>query len=193
MSPAKGVSVIMSGNLPIPGDVDPPDKASPPETPSIIDLLMSQVSVELDDIKESTLDELAALDELDDLDDLDASDDLAGEPLPMAAALSPLAQVEEPELVSFESLDNAEEPDTIGEDSDEVEDLLEDVEDLIEDYIDIDLDDDELLDEGYDLDDDDVGSYRDLYGEDDTIIPSFREGDYAEEEESESAYYDDLR
>ena len=66
-------------------------------------------------------------------------------------------------------------------------------ESLIEDFIDVDIDDDELEDEGYDLDDDDYGNYRDLYGDDDSIIPSFREGEFAEEEENDTAYYDDLR
>ena len=67
------------------------------------------------------------------------------------------------------------------------------METLIEDYIDVELEDDELEDEGYHLDDEDINSYHDLYGDDDTIIPSFREGEFAEEEDGDTDYYNELR
>ena len=128
-----------------------------------------------------------------DLDDLDEIAAPVNAPDPLEAALAAFAEAAEPELVSFEGLDDADAPEELEAEDDEVDELLEDVEDLIEDYVDVDLEDDELEDEGYDLDDDDIGSYRDLYGEDDTIIPSFREGEFAEEEDGDSAYYDDMR
>lgn len=181
---------MVSGDLPTPGDAGPVDEKKGPEMSSLIDLLMSKARTDLDEIEEPTLDDLAAMDDLDDVEEIAAP---VSEPLALEAALSAFAEVEAPELVSFEGLDDAQEPVELEQDIDEVDDLLEDVEGLIEDYIDIDLEDDELDDEGYDLDDDDVGSYRDLYGEDDTITPSFREGEFAEEEEGDSAYYDDLR
>jgi len=180
----------MSGIPPSPGDAGARKDIDDQNKPSILDLLMRGAQAKLDDIEEPTAADLAALDELDDPSKFDAGLDEIVE-LPPAIAL--LAEPEEPELVSLESLDDVDEPDTSAEDLEEVDDLLEDVESLIEDYVDIDLEDDDLDDEGYDLDDDDISSYHDLYGDDDTIVPSFREGEFAEEEEGDAEYYDDLR
>ncbi len=181
---------MLSGNLSNGKGGGPPGDKAENEAASLIDLMMRQARNELDEIKEPTS---ADLDELDELDDLVEIEETLAEPAALQPALSLLAQLEEPELVSLESLDDAEPLAVPEEDADEVEELLDDVESLIEDYIDIDLKDEELKDEGYDLDDDDGGSYRDLYGDDDTIVPSFREGEFAEEDESDTAYYDDMR
>ena len=167
------------------------------------DLLLRSLSSELDHIEEPTAAELDAIDdsaELDDLDDLVALEALDTIDIPkparardMSQALALLAELDEPELVSLESLDDAEPEAELDDEIDDVEELLDDVEGLIEDYVDLDLEDDELQDEGYDLDDEDDGSYRDLYGDDDTIIPSFREGEFAEEEDGDTDYYNELR
>ena len=180
----------MSGIVPSPGDAAPADGKPGSEASSLLDLLLSRARTDLESVDEPTLEDLEAMDDLDDLDEIDAPVNAAGA---LEAALAAFAEVEEPELVSFEGLDDSDAPEEHAPEHDEVDELLEDVEGLIEDYVDIDLEDDELEDEGYDLDDDFVSSYHDLYGEDDTIIPSFREGEFAEEEDGDSAYYDDLR
>ncbi len=181
---------MLSGNMPNGNDGDPPgDNASDDKT-SLIDMLLQLGRDKLDHIEEPTAAELDALENMD--DELDAPLVADVETPPEAQpALALLAELEEPELLSLEGLDDAE-PNVEAE-GDEVEDLLDEAESLIEDYIDIDLDDDELDDEGYDLDDDDIGSYSDLYGDDDTIIPSFREGEFVEEEDGDTDYYNELR
>ncbi len=176
----------MSGNPP--GAGAGPDKdADDAKMASLIEMMMRDAQAKLEDIEEPTPDDLAALEDLDDLPEIEA--------LPEAAIdlRSLLAEPEEPEMVSLETLDDVDEPQASAEDLDDVEGLLEDVETLIEDYIDIELEDDELEDEGYDLDDEDINSYHDLYGDDDTIIPSFREGEFAEEEDGDTDYYNELR
>ena len=185
-------SQIGSGASPSPPKGGPQKDADDKQAQSIFDLLTRGAQASLDHIEEPTAADLAAIDEFDDAEDFDVALDDA---LELRPALDLLAAAEEPELVSLEGLDDIEEPESPAEELDDVEELLEDVESLIEDYIDVDLDDEELDDEGYDPDDDedDVSSYHDLYGDDDAIIPSFREGEFAEEEESDSAYYDDLR
>lgn len=176
----------MSGNPPGAGaglDKDAEDA----NIASLIDMMMRSAQANVDDIEEPTPADLAALEELDDLPEIET---------PPEAAIdlgSLLAEPEEPEMVSLETLDDVDEAQASPEDLDEVEELLEDVETLIEDYIDVELDDDELEDEGYDLDDEDINSYHDLYGDDDTIIPSFREGEFAEEEDGDTDYYNELR
>lgn len=180
---------MLSGNTPNGNDRDPAGDKASDDTTSLIDMLLQQARGKLDHIEEPT----AA--ELDALENLDGELAEADETLPKAAqaqpALALLAELEEPELLSFEGLDDAEP--LIKAEGDEVEDSLDETESLIEDYIDVELDDDELDDEGYDLDDDDVGSYNDLYGDDDTIIPSFREGEFVEEEDGDTDYYNELR
>ena len=163
-----------------PADNEPPGK-------SLLDFLRAGASVNLDDIGEPSAEELAALDN-EELDDslLNQTDGLP------QSALSLLAELDEPELVSLESLDDADEA-GLTDEQDAAGDLLDEDESLVEDFVDIELDDAELADEGYDLDDEDVESYRDLYGEDDAIIPSFREGEFVEEDDGDSAYYDELR
>jgi hypothetical protein len=156
-------------------------------------MLLQQARGKLDHIEEPTAAELDALERMED----ELTGELAGDDktLPEVAeaqpALALLAELEEPEVLSLEGLDDAE-PD-IEADGDDLDDLLDEAENLIEDYVDVDLDDDELDDEGYDLDDDEVGSYSDLYGDDDTIIPSFREGEFVEEEDGDTDYYNELR
>ncbi len=180
----------MSGIVPNSGDAAPADGEAGAAS-SLLDLFLSQArNSDLESIEEPTLDDLEAMGDLDDLDEIAAP---VNEPTALEAALAAFAEAEEPELVSFEGLDDADATEELETEHDDVDELLEDVEGLIEDYVDVDLEDDELEDEGYDLDDDYIGSYRDLYGEDDTIIPSFREGEFAEEEDGDSAYYDDLR
>ena len=183
---------MLSGNMPEGIEVDPGDQASD-DTPSLFDLFFQQASGKLDHIEEPTAAELEALENLDDeladelVDDVESRPEAADEP----PALALLAELDEPEVLSLERLDDAEP--VVEAEGDEVEDLLDEAESLIEDYIDIELDDDELDDEGYDLDDDDFGSYRDLYGDDDTIVPSFREGEFVEEEDGDTDYYNELR
>ncbi len=184
---------MLSGDSPNGNDAGPPAEEEGPEAASLLDLLMRQARSNLDQIEEPSL---AALDELEDFDDaeiLDEVEDSPKAPLDLNPALALLAKLEEPELVSLEGLDDAEPVAALDDDNEEVDDLLDDVESLIEDFVDIDLEDEELDDEGYDLDDDELGSYRDLYGDDDAIIPSFREGEFAEEDEADTAYYDDMR
>ena len=177
---------MLSGKISNGNGGDPPAGDAGDDKTSLIDLLLQQARGKLDHIEEPTAAELDALEHME--------DELAGEDksLPEAAeaqpALALLAGLEEPEILSLERLDDAE-PD-IEADGD---DLLDEAENLIEDYVDIDLNDDELDDEGYDLDDDEVGSYSDLYGDDDTIIPSFREGEFVEEEDGDTDYYNELR
>ena len=187
----------MSANLPMQLDRGPLREDSSEEAPSLLDMMMAQANRKLDNIAEPSPEDLAALADLDDLEDIDT---VLDEPDVLHPALSLLAELDEPELVSLESLDDVKETaaldhdlDEVDELLDEVDELLDDVESLIVDYIDVDIDDDELEDEGYDLDDDEFGNYRDLYGDDDSIIPSFSEGEFAEEEENGTAYYDDLR
>lgn len=175
----------MSGKPPSPGK-----DAEDSEISSLIDKMMRSAQAKLDDIEEPTAAELAAMDDLDDLPEimppLDAAVDLQ-------PALALLAAAEEPEVVSLETLDEIGEAEATSDDLEEVEELLEDAESLIDDYIDVELDDEELDDEGYALDDDDIRSYHDLYGDDDTIIPSFREGEFAEEEDGDTDYFNELR
>ena len=130
------------------------------------------------------------MDNLDELPDIDAPLDAA---IDLQPALALLAQPEEPEVLSLDTLDDVAVVEANADGLEDVEELLEDVETLIDDYIDVELDDDELVDEGYDLDDDDISSYHDLYGDDDTIVPSFREGEFAEEEDGDTDYYNELR
>jgi hypothetical protein len=177
----------MSGSPPRPGEAGPPKGAEDKKTSSIIDMLMRGAQASLDGIEEPTAADLAALDDLDEIDTT-LKDSIELQP-----ALALLAKVEEPEFVSLEGLDDIEAPETPDGELEDVEELLEDVESLMEDYIDVDLDDVELDDEGYDLDEDDISSYHDLYGDDDTIIPSFREGEFAEEEDGDTDYYNELR
>ena len=174
-----------------------PRGKKPAAEASLIEMLMRRAPADLDHIAEPTAAELDAIDELEEFDELDTLDALPPEATLPAPAVNPalalLAELDEPELLSLESLDDAEPEQALDDDIDEVDDLLDDVESLIEDYVDLDLDDDELQDEGYDLDDEEDGSYRDLYGDDDTIIPSFREGEFAEEEDGDTDYYNELR
>lgn len=151
---------------------------------TLLELMMGDALADLDDIEEPSAAELAALDEME------AED----EPLELPEAIQPpqslLNTLEEPEMVSLESLDDADDIEAVEEDLLEEDELLDD---LLDNYADLDLNDDELEDEGYDLDDDDIDHYQDLYGEDGDIIPSFREGETDDEDESDIAYYDDLR
>lgn len=173
----------MSSQPPMP--IAPPDNEPPGK--SLLDLLRAGASANLDDIGEPSAEELAALDD-EELDD-SLLDQTAGLP---SSALSLLAELDEPELVSLEGLDDADEAELTDE-QDAASGLLDEDESLVEDFVDIELDDAELADEGYDLDDEDIESYYDLYGEDDAIIPSFREGEFVEEDDGDSAYYDELR
>ena len=188
---------MLSGVSPNGNEAKPPAEEAGADTASLFDLLFQNAPADLDQIAEPTAEDLAAIDELETLDDIADLDetalDTALPPPALNPALALLAEIEEPELVSLESLDDADELPELEEDLEEVEELLEDAENLIEDYVELDLDEDDLEDEGYDLDDDDYSSYRDLYGDDDAIIPSFREGEFAEEDEGDTAYYDDLR
>lgn len=168
--------------------IAPPD--SEPPSQSLLDLLGVGASAHLDDIGEPSAEELAALD-MEGLDDslLAQTDDLP------QSALSLLAELDKPELVSLEGLDEADEAE-LDDEGDAPGDLLDEDKTLVEDFVDIELDDAEMADEGYDLDDEDdenIESYYDLYGEDDAIIPSYREGEFAEEDDGDSAYYDELR
>lgn len=177
----------MSGNPPGAADAGPDKDADDAKISSLIEMMMRGAQAKLDDIDEPTPADLAALEDLDDLPAIET---------PPEAAIdlrSLLAEPEEPEMVSLETLDDIDEAPAGDDDLEDVEELLEDVETLIEDYIDVELADDELEDEGYDLDDEDINSYHDLYGADDTIIPSFREGEFAEEEDGDTDYYNELR
>ena len=165
--------------------IAPPDNEPPGK--SLLDLLRADANTNLDDIGEPSAEELAALDN-EELDDslLEQTEDFH------QTARSLLADYFKPELVSLEGLDDADEAELTDE-QDAAGDLLDEDESLVEDFVDIELDDAELADEGYDLDDEDIESYYDLYGEDDAIIPSFREGEFVEEDDGDSAYYDELR
>ncbi len=164
----------------------PPDRRAEEDSimPSLLGLVMGDALADLEDIEEPSAAELAAMDAM-------AVED---EPLELPEAIQPplsmLNSLEEPELVSFEGLDDADDIETIEEDLVEEDELLED---LLDNYADQDTDDDDIEDEGYDLDDDDIDHYQDLYGDDGDIIPSFREGETDDEDESDIAYYDDLR
>ncbi len=189
---------MLSGVLPNGNEAETPAEKSGLEAASLIDMLMRQAQSDLDQLEEPTPAELAAIDELENLgefEDLEEAtlEEPLAQPPDLNPALSLLTELDEPELVSLESLDDAEPLGELEEDVDDVEELLDDVESLIEDYVDLDLEDGDLEDEGYDLDDDDYGSYRDLYGDDDAIIPSFREGEFAEEEDGDTDYYNELR
>ncbi len=168
-----------------PRPIAPPNQEPPVK--SLLDLLRDGADSNLDDIGEPSAEELAALDK-EGLDDslLEQTDDLP------QSALALLAELDKPELVSLEGLDDADEAEH-DDGQDAAGDLLDEDESLVQDFVDIELDDAELLDEGYDLDDEDIESYHDLYGEDDAIIPSFREGEFAEDDDGDSAYYDELR
>ena len=175
----------MSGIPPSPGDAGPDKDAEDSNVSSLIEMMMRGAESKLDDLNEPTPAELAAMDDLDDLPDIESP---LGAAIDLQPALALLAEAEEPEVVSLETLDDVEKAEANGDDMEEVEELLEDVETLIDDYIDVELDD-----EGYDLDDEDIDSYHDLYGDDDTIVPSFREGEFAEEEDGDTDYYNELR
>ena len=159
---------------------------SQPTVNSLIDMLRPGAATHLDDIDEPSPEELAALDN-EALDDDFAQLDAA-----LPSALSMLAELEQPELVSLEGLDDAED-EPVDDSLDSADELPEEDEPPLDDFVDLELDDDELADEGYDLDDEDVESYRDLYGDDDAIIPSFREGEFADDDDGDSAYYEELR
>ena len=180
----------MSGDRPKPGGARPDRDAEDSGIAALLDMMMRDAQASLDDIAEPTAADLAAIDEMDDLGEAEPARDASVE---LAPALALIAEAEEPEVLSLDTLDDIEEAEATADELEDVEELLEDVETLIEDYIDVDLDDDELDDEGYDLDDDDIDSYRDLYGDDDTIVPSFREGEFAEEEDGDTDYYNELR
>ena len=166
---------------------------------SLLDMMMRDALSDLDDIPEPTAEELAALDELE----LDDETPLMPPP-EMPSAMALLAALDEPELVSLESLDQPEAMNALDDDLDgEIEDELDDAldaedddelaDDLLENYADIEVDEASLHDEGYDLDDDDIENYHDLYGEDGVIIPSFREGELDEDDDSDVESYDGLR
>ncbi len=180
----------MADTPPSPDDAGANSDAEDINISSFIDMMMRDAQAKLDDIQEPTPAELAAMGDLGDLPDIEAPLDAA---IDLQPALALLAPAEEPEVVSLETLDDVDEAGANGDDLEEVEELLDDVESLIDDYIDEDLDDDDLADEGYDLDDDDINSYHDLYGDDDAIIPSFREGEFADEEDGDTDYYNELR
>ena len=137
---------------------------------------------DLDDIPEPTAEELAALEATDDATD-DLVEAIAIAPIP---ALTLLEDPEPPELLRLETLDDVVE--------DEDLDSLDDVDDLLDedDLLDFDDEDEDDLDEDFDLDDDKL-SYSDLYDDDDTVMPSFREGEYAEEEDGDTAFFNDMR
>ena len=168
----------MSGKPPSLGDAGPDKDAEDSKISSFINMMIRGAQAKLDDIEEPTPAELAAMDDLDDLPEIETPPEAA---IDLQPALALRAQAEEPEVVSLETLDDVAETAANGDDLEEVEELLEDVETLIDDYIDIDLDDDE------------IDNYHDLYGDDDTIVPSFREGEFAEEEDGDTDYYNELR
>ena len=161
---------------------------------SLLDLMMRDALADLDDIPEPTAEELAALDELE----LEDETPFTPPPQELPSAMALLAALDEPELVSLESLDQ---PEAMAELDDEMNGELEDemddedddfADDMLENYADIEVDDASLHDEGYDLDDDDIDNYQDLYGEDGVIIPSFREGEL-DDDDSDVESYDGLR
>ena len=176
----------MSAGRDVHQETGPPEKREEEESiaSNLLNLLMADALADLDDIAEPSAAELAALDEME------AEDAPLEPPEAKQPPLALLNTLEEPEMVSLEGLDDTDVLTSIDEESLEEDDPLDD---LLENYADIDVDDDELEDEGYDLDDDDIENYQDLYGEDGDIIPSFREGETDDEDESNIAYYDDLR
>ena len=176
----------MSAGRDVHQETGPPEKREEEQSiaSNLLDLLMADALADLDDIEEPSAAELAAL------VDLAAEDEPLEPPEANQPPLVLLGTQEEPEMVSLEGLDDAEVLESIDEELQEEDDPLDD---LLDNYADIDLDDDELEDEGYDLDDDDIENHQDLYGEDGDIIPSFREGETDDEDESGIAYYDDLR
>ncbi len=180
----------MSGKLSNPAEAGPDKDAVDSNISAFLDMMMRGRQAKLEDIEEPTSAELAAMDDLDDLPD--SLPPLASA-IDLQPALALLAEAEEPELVSLETLDDVADADANADDLEEADELLDDMDSLIDNYIDVELDDDELDDEGYDLDDDDINSYRDLYGDDDAIIPSFREGEFADEDDGDTDYYNELR
>ncbi len=173
--------------------------AASPENPeqskglakSLLEMMMRELKTDLEAIDGPSAADLEALDELDD------NEVPLHIPLQPPVAPSQLPKLlptpEEPEMVSLERLDDVEDIsvlETLDEEILEEDDFLDE---LLEDHIDVGLDDDDLDDEGYDLDDDDIVHFQDLYGEDDSIIPSFREGELDDEDESGIAFYNDLR
>ena len=176
----------MSAGRDVRQKTETPDKPGDEDSiaSTLLELMMGDALANLDDIEEPSAAELAALDEME------AEDEPVELPEVIQPPLSMLNTLEEPEMVSLEGLDDADESETAEEDLLEEDDLLDD---LLDNFADLDLDDDELEDEGYDLDDDDIDHYQDLYGEDGDIIPSFREGETDDEDEGNIAYYDDLR
>ncbi|MCY4020962.1 MAG: hypothetical protein OXG39_16235 [Chloroflexi bacterium] len=176
----------MSAGRDVRQKTEPPDKRRDEDAiaSTLLDLMMGNAFADLDDIEEPSAAELAAMDEMD------AEEKPLELPEAIQSPLSLLNTPEEPEMVSLEGLDDADDIETVEEDLLEEDDLLDD---LLDNYADLELDDDELEDEGYDLDDDDIDHYQDLYGEDGDIIPSFREGETDDEDESDIAFYDDLR
>ncbi len=177
----------MSAGRDVRQKTETPDKRGEEDSiaSTLLELMMGDALADLDDIEEPSADELAALDEMEAEDESYELPEAIQQPPP-----SLLNTLEEPEMVSLEGLDDADDIETTEEDLLEEDDLLDD---LLDNYADLDLDDDELEDEGYDLDDDDIDHYQDLYGEDGDIIPSFREGETDDGDESDIAYYDDLR
>ena len=176
----------MSADRELHPNPEAPDMSEDKETMalSLLDLMMQDALADLDDIEEPTAADLAALDAMEENDPVPDRQPAA------QPALSLLAKLEEPELVSLESLETKGDIEVLEDELLEEDDFPDE---LLDNYIDIDLDDDELDDEGYDLDDEDIVHYQDLYGEDADIIPSFREGELDDEDESGIAYYDDLR
>ena len=172
----------------------------------LLDMLLGGGQTDLDDIAEPSAEELAALDdeglddEIGDLDDIGALADLASltnldETALPANALAILKEMEEPELVSLEGLDDSDA--TESEPLDAADELPEEDVAPLDEFVDVDveLDDEELADDGYDLDVEEVESYRDLYGDDDAIIPSFREGGFMDDDDDDgdSEYFDEMR
>ena len=158
---------------------------------SLLDMMMRELKTDLEDIEGPSAADLEALDELDD-NEVPLGFPLNIPPLPPVAP-SLLPTLEEPEVVSLERLDDVEDISVLDTLDEEILEEDEFLDELLEDHIDVGLDDDDLDDEGYDLDDDDIVHFQDLYGEDDSIIPSFREGELDDEDESGVAFYDDLR
>jgi len=177
-----------------PPDAENPGDVHPADLDALLQAIGGALPSSLDDIEEPTAAELAEMESQEDLED-----DL---PLLPLAVLEPRAVQPKPDLVSLESLDEADldEP-ALDDELDPVPAAIAASDEPPSNYIDVDLDESALDDGGYELDDDDVdfasedadSSYHKLYGDDDVIIPSFREGEFAIEEDADSAYYDDLR
>ena len=181
-----------------PGQSDDDDDLSPS---SLLDLIgfnagnIGDALANLDEIPEPSFDDLAELDGvgLDDGDDeeFDIEDEPSLEALTELEALDD--DLDEPEIISFEGLDDDQLDDDELED-DDFDDDFDDDDEVKKSYIDMDLDDDELEDEGYEDDDDDFdddddeSDYHDLYGDDDGVMSAFQDDD-----DNIDAYYDDLR